>query len=34
MFIRAARIGFAEIDLQLEQAAHVEGANQWHCSAK
>ncbi len=29
LFIRAARIGFAEIDLQLEEAAHVEGANQW-----
>jgi molybdate transport system permease protein len=29
LFIRAARIGFAEIDMQLEEAAHVEGANQW-----
>jgi len=29
LFIRAARLGFAEIDMQLEEAAHVEGANQW-----
>ena len=29
LYIRAARIGFAEIDMQLEEAAHVEGANQW-----
>jgi len=29
LFVRAARIGFAEIDMQLEEAAHVEGANQW-----
>jgi molybdate transport system permease protein len=29
LFIRAARIGFAGIDMQLEEAAHVEGANQW-----
>jgi len=29
LFIRAARIGFSEIDMQLEEAAHVEGANQW-----
>jgi len=29
LFIRAARIGFAGIELQLEEAAHVEGANQW-----
>jgi len=29
LFIRAARIGFTEIDMQLEEAAHVEGANQW-----
>jgi len=29
LFIRAARIGFEEIDMQLEEAAHVEGANQW-----
>lgn len=29
LYVRAARIGFAEIDSQLEEAAHVEGANQW-----
>jgi molybdate transport system permease protein len=29
LFIRAARIGFAGIDPQLEEAAHVEGATQW-----
>jgi len=29
LFVRAARIGFAGIDPQLEEAAHVEGANQW-----
>ena len=29
LFIRAARIGFAGIEVQLEEAAHVEGANQW-----
>jgi len=29
LFVRAARIGFSEIDKQLEEAAHVEGANQW-----
>lgn len=29
LYIRAARIGFAEIDEQLEEAANVEGANQW-----
>lgn len=29
LFIRAARIGFAEVDIQLEEAAHVEGADQW-----
>jgi molybdate transport system permease protein len=28
-YIRAARIGFTEIDMQLEEAAHVEGANHW-----
>jgi molybdate transport system permease protein len=27
--VRSARIGFTEIDKQLEEAAHVEGANQW-----
>ncbi len=29
LYVRAARIGFAEIDVQLEEAAYVEGANQW-----
>jgi molybdate transport system permease protein len=29
LYVRAARIGFAEIDPQLEEAAHVEGATQW-----
>jgi molybdate transport system permease protein len=28
-YIRSARIGFANIDKQLEEAAQVEGANQW-----
>ena len=29
LYIRAARIGFTEIDHQLEEAAHVEGASPW-----
>lgn len=29
LYIRAARLGFTEIDAQLEEAAHVEGASQW-----
>ena len=29
LFIRSARIGFAHVDKQLEESAHVEGANQW-----
>ena len=29
LYVRAARIGFAEIDPQLEEAARVEGATQW-----
>jgi molybdate transport system permease protein len=29
LYVRSARIGFAEIEMQLEEAAHVEGANQW-----
>jgi molybdate transport system permease protein len=29
LYIRSARIGFTEIDMQLEEAAHVEGANHW-----
>lgn len=29
LYVRAARIGFAEIDIQIEEAARVEGASQW-----
>lgn len=29
LFVRSARIGFTEIDKQLEEAAQVEGANHW-----
>jgi molybdate transport system permease protein len=29
LYVRSARIGFAEIDPALEEAAHVEGASQW-----
>jgi molybdate transport system permease protein len=29
LYVRSARIGFAEIDHQIIEAAHVEGANQW-----
>lgn len=29
LYVRAARIGFAHIDKQLEESAYVEGANQW-----
>jgi molybdate transport system permease protein len=29
LYIRSARIGFNEIDMQFEEAAHVEGANHW-----
>jgi molybdate transport system permease protein len=29
LFVRAARIGFAEIDLQLREAAYVEGSSEW-----
>jgi len=29
LYIRSARIGFAEIDIQIEEAARVEGASQW-----
>jgi molybdate transport system permease protein len=29
LYVRSARIGFAHIDMQLEESAHVEGANQW-----
>lgn len=34
LYIRAARIGFAEVDIQVEEAAHVEGANQWQVFSK
>jgi len=30
LYVRSARIAFAEIDKPLEEAAHVEGANPWH----
>jgi molybdate transport system permease protein len=29
LFVRAARIGFAEIDPQIREAAYVEGSNEW-----
>ena len=29
LFIRAARIGFAQVDPQLREAAYVEGSNEW-----
>ncbi len=29
LYIRSARIGFAEVDIQIEEAARVEGASQW-----
>ncbi len=29
LYVRAVRIGFSHIDVQLEEAAYVEGANQW-----
>jgi molybdate transport system permease protein len=29
LYIRSARVGFAVVDHQLEEAARVEGANQW-----
>jgi molybdate transport system permease protein len=29
LYVRSARVGFANIDPQLEEAAHVEGATQW-----
>ncbi|HWQ04280.1 MAG TPA: ABC transporter permease [Longilinea sp.] len=29
LYVRSASIGFAAIDPQIEEAAHVEGANQW-----
>jgi molybdate transport system permease protein len=33
-YIRSARIGFKAIDRQLEEAANVEGANQWQLFAE
>ena len=29
LYVRAVRVGFTQIDVQLEEAAYVEGANQW-----
>ena len=29
LYVRSGRVGFQEIDKQLEEAAHVEGANTW-----
>jgi molybdate transport system permease protein len=29
LYVRSARVGFSQVDPQLEEAAHVEGANQW-----
>lgn len=29
LYVRAARVGFSEVEPQLEEAAHVEGASQW-----
>ncbi len=29
LYVRSARIGFADVDKQLEEAAQVEGASQW-----
>jgi molybdate transport system permease protein len=29
LFVRSARIGFAEIDSELREAAYVEGSNEW-----
>jgi molybdate transport system permease protein len=29
LYVRSARIGFSQVDIQLEESAHVEGANQW-----
>jgi len=29
LYVRSARVGFAEVDKQLEEAANVEGANEW-----
>ena len=29
LYVRSARVGFTHVEKQLEEAAHVEGANQW-----
>lgn len=29
LYVRSARVGFNHVEKQLEEAAHVEGANQW-----
>jgi molybdate transport system permease protein len=29
LYVRSARVGFRHVEKQLEEAAHVEGANQW-----
>lgn len=29
LYVRSARIGFAGVDVQLEESAYAEGANQW-----
>lgn len=29
LYVRSARVGFLAVEKQLEEAAHVEGANQW-----
>ena len=29
LYVRTARAGFIAVETQLEEAAHVEGANQW-----
>ncbi len=29
LYVRAARVGFSAVEKQLEEAAHVEGADQW-----
>ncbi len=29
LYVRSARVGFTQVERQLEEAAHVEGANQW-----
>jgi molybdate transport system permease protein len=29
LYVRSARVGFSHVEKQLEEAAHVEGANQW-----